>query len=934
MFILRFLRLIIVLSLFLPIQVAAQETIATPEDFGYMSTPVLGERPLLTIMLEWTDLKFQPEHTPAFYRKKYFGDGFPAVTPNYFGRGGFFDQNSNGLFRFTNAGIIGPLTYPDNPASPGNEASWDCFQDTPASCIYSDGIPVRDFAVAISLAYQNGFNFSTFDRNRNGTITVDELTVLVIVANSRGEDHLTTSNPAWAGRPGGQNGYYSFVRLEGYIYPPGSPPSTTSRTVQMHQWYSWNRDDNFVTTDPRWGGRSGDIRSVHYRYGRSEGYVFSPDAPAPTGTIPLYSWYSPSRRDNFMTSDPAWAGRIGDARTPDYRLFRKEGYIFPPDAPQPPGTIPFYSWYADIGDDGGVTRPTSPGRVPAGSVSVEVDASSVGEYTNADTTIHEVFHTLGAADVYGASCNNTGYTIMACPVGFSEGLDTLHIDPYHKMKLGWLKPQIRTVTGRGIASLAGAGLPGPDINKAILVYDPARGKREYFLLEHRFRQSRFPSPIPPGFTGLYSWWSPSREDNFATSDPNWTARYGDRQSPDYEFFRLEGLLEKEPGVGKVPLYTWWGRSWGDNFATTNPVWAGRAGDIRTGYGFVRIDGYVYSPDAPQPPNTLPLYSWYSPGRGDNFITTDPRWAGRAGDTRPPDYRFVRMEGYVREGWFPNTGDLAPVYSWWNQTRSDFFSTTQPDWAGNRGDTNASGYTFVRTEGFAFSPARPQPAGTIPLYLWWSPSRRDNFTTTNPLWAGRLGDTRPPDYQFVRLEGYVYSPDSSPPPDTARLVSFWNLSDGDNLLSTITATSSPDDLRTLFTGLSRLGVGDLSRPEELAFVRTEGYLLSGIEYNYDGDPWRTGAIPLPDNGLAIWYVQVDGAKNLIAVPSLTVPGAMDGSLYLFPPSGQFGQPAGNGLWSMSSGQATPRWLDGTLSGFGVRVVSSSVDQPHIGIRLGP
>jgi hypothetical protein len=43
---------------------------------------------------------------------------------------------------------------------------------------------------------------------------------------------------------------------------------------------------------------------------------------------------------------------------------------------------------------------------------------------------------------------------------------------------------------------------------------------------------------------------------------------------------------------------------------------------------------------------IPLYGWYSPSRGDNFATTHPSWRGAAGETRSPDYDFVRVEGFV------------------------------------------------------------------------------------------------------------------------------------------------------------------------------------------------------------------------------------------------------------------------------------------------
>jgi hypothetical protein len=51
--------------------------------------------------------------------------------------------------------------------------------------------------------------------------------------------------------------------------------------------------------------------------------------------IPLYNWYSSTHKDNFTTSDPRWAGKIGDVRDvgggSGYRLMRMEGKVFSPD---------------------------------------------------------------------------------------------------------------------------------------------------------------------------------------------------------------------------------------------------------------------------------------------------------------------------------------------------------------------------------------------------------------------------------------------------------------------------------------------------------------------------------------------------------------------------------------------------------------------------
>ena len=95
-------------------------------------------------------------------------------------------------------------------------------------------------------------------------------------------------------------------------------------------------------------------------------------------------------------------------------------------------------------------------------------------------------------------------------------------------------------------------------------------------------------------------------------------------------------------------------------------------------------------------------------------------------------------------------------------------TNQIQWRGEHianGPTR-DGYRLYRLEGYIYDPRRPQPAGSRPLYSWWNPDRRDNFSTTQHGW------TIPPDelqwrgehivngpardgYRCYRLEGYVF-----------------------------------------------------------------------------------------------------------------------------------------------------------------------------------
>jgi photosystem II stability/assembly factor-like uncharacterized protein len=150
----------------------------------------------------------------------------------------------------------------------------------------------------------------------------------------------------------------------------------------------------------------------------------------------------------------------------------------------------------------------------------------------------------------------------------------------------------------------------------------------------------------------------------------------------------------------VRLYGWRSPGRTDDLATTSAAWQGSAGVVRNpDYSFVRVEGEIFPPDLTQPPGTVALHSWWSPSREDNFITSDPAWAGSPGETRSPDYQYVRLEGYA----------LA--------TPADF---------------------------------------AVPLYAWYSPSLSNNLATTDRAWAGGPGDTRSPDYYFVRIEGYVFN----------------------------------------------------------------------------------------------------------------------------------------------------------------------------------
>ncbi|MEM7130153.1 MAG: hypothetical protein AAF702_27735 [Chloroflexota bacterium] len=167
---------------------------------------------------------------------------------------------------------------------------------------------------------------------------------------------------------------------------------------------------------------------------------------------------------------------------------------------------------------------------------------------------------------------------------------------------------------------------------------------------------------------------------------------------------------------------------------------------------------------------IPLYGWYDPIRGDNFATSDVNWYGRPGDKRSPNYGFTRIEGYIYNPLLPPPSDFEtePLYSWWSDSRKDNFATTHPSWVWNPDEFVLPDYSYVRLEGHVLTEPAPD---SLPLHGWYSQGRGDNFATTHPSWLGSSGETRTPDYGYVRLEGYLYSDAESeqPPPSSVYLI---------------------------------------------------------------------------------------------------------------------------------------------------------------------
>lgn len=130
-------------------------------------------------------------------------------------------------------------------------------------------------------------------------------------------------------------------------------------------------------------------------------------------------------------------------------------------------------------------------------INVCTGGSYVGHGSSMDNIAHELSHLLGTIDIYGTRCLSNGLSLMSC-TGYNYALPnrypntTFLLDPWHRSRLGWLKPRIYSVTNAGSILLrAPSEVYAQSYNGGpIILYDPSRGTNEYFILEYREKQSK------------------------------------------------------------------------------------------------------------------------------------------------------------------------------------------------------------------------------------------------------------------------------------------------------------------------------------------------------------------------------------------------------------------------------------------------------------
>jgi M6 family metalloprotease-like protein len=118
---------------------------------------------------------------------------------------------------------------------------------------------------------------------------------------------------------------------------------------------------------------------------------------------------------------------------------------------------------------------------------VTVHGSFVGSRPSLTLIAHELSHQLGTADLYGHDGNRNSWVTLTGPEAGDDNMASVHLDPWHKMRLGWAEPTMWALDTFGTVTLPVANSVNP--GAAMILHDDSRGPQEFFIVEYRSRDA-------------------------------------------------------------------------------------------------------------------------------------------------------------------------------------------------------------------------------------------------------------------------------------------------------------------------------------------------------------------------------------------------------------------------------------------------------------
>lgn len=432
---------------------------ATPAAFhaGTMGGGPRGERDLAVFMLSYADSPMR--HTNAQYDALFFGPGFPNVRDHA-------REGSLGAFAWRRGGVLGPYTVPDDPDTTGNESSyrhvWDGTWDgylflgirSSAGKLVS-ALGGGGGGAGLADRYVSWENFALVDVNRGALVHGDTVAFKTVTGH-----FLRESGGALAasGTSAGASSSRFVVRK---VTGTGQIRPADAVTLQS-------------------------VATGRYLVASGSSLSLSATSPGAGGAFTLPKGAADLER---QTRD---AVRLAAAAGFDFARFDRNA-----DGLVQPGELELLM----IGSgpsvvDGAATRFVGRFTIPGRTLRIESrSVCGMGEDFSLASAAHELMHLLGTIDLYGASGLNQNLTLMGATIyGVADNRQVYHLDPWHKMRLGWVTPRIHAIHDPGasdfLTAVSSSGAAAIEGKRPILVYDPRRydvaaRAGEFFLVEYR-----------------------------------------------------------------------------------------------------------------------------------------------------------------------------------------------------------------------------------------------------------------------------------------------------------------------------------------------------------------------------------------------------------------------------------------------------------------
>ncbi len=162
---------------------------ASAQTFQFGKTPTgTVRRPVLLILTDFTDRRFGASasgpRNALFFSQLFSGPAFPNVRD-------YFLEASGGQFTYMPIGVLGPITFPDDPTTPtANESTFGCWKDaTDAAgrvvCPGSSRTDATQISELVRLA-STRFNIGAYDTNNDGIVSESELTLVFVTSGDNG----------------------------------------------------------------------------------------------------------------------------------------------------------------------------------------------------------------------------------------------------------------------------------------------------------------------------------------------------------------------------------------------------------------------------------------------------------------------------------------------------------------------------------------------------------------------------------------------------------------------------------------------------------------------------------------------------------------------------------------------------------------------------